>query len=109
MSDRAAIKIWVFDSMGRSLDAICRKGEGPGEIETPAGIAIGPDDRLCVRDLYFVSIFGADLTTGRISRYIDNFRGPLFADWRSSPGSGTRRQHTLATRSLRAPAASCPD
>ena len=32
VSDRAAIKIWVFDSAGRSLDAVGRKGEGPGEF-----------------------------------------------------------------------------
>ncbi len=87
VSDRAAIKIWVFDSTGRSLDAIGRKGEGPGEFESPTGIAIGPDDRLYVRDVYFVSIFGAEPTTGRLSRYIDNFRGPLYGDWRSTRAS----------------------
>ena len=60
VSDRGATKIWVFDSLGRSQRGIGRKGEGPGEFQSPTGIAIGPDGRLWVRDINRVSRFMTD-------------------------------------------------
>jgi 6-bladed beta-propeller len=37
VSDRSASKIWVFDSLGRSQRGIGRKGQGPGEFQSPTG------------------------------------------------------------------------
>ncbi|HEY5545343.1 MAG TPA: hypothetical protein VIK50_04765 [Gemmatimonadaceae bacterium] len=82
-SDFSAMKVWVFDAMGRSLPAIGRKGRGPGEFEAPTGIAVGPDGRLYVRDLVLVTRFATDPATGRLTRYEDAFRGPAMSDWRS--------------------------
>jgi streptogramin lyase len=84
VSDFSATQIWVFDAAGRSLKAIGRKGQGPGEFQAPTGIAIGPDARLYVRDAVRVSRFTADPSTGRLTRYEDGFRGPTYADWRST-------------------------
>lgn len=81
VSDRVAIKTWVFDSAGRSLDAIGRRGEGPGEFDTPAAIAIGPDFQLYVRDLRYVGVFAMDSSTGRLSRFVRRFDGSPFGDW----------------------------
>lgn len=88
VSDAADARIWIFDANGRSLRALGRKGEGPGEFQSPTGIAIGPDGRLYVRDLTHVSRFAADPATQRLTRYVDAFRGPFMSDWTS----------TLATR-----------
>jgi sugar lactone lactonase YvrE len=88
VSDFSAAKIWVFDAAGRSLPGIGRMGQGPGEFTSPTGIAIGPDNRLFVRDEARVTKFRNDPATGRLSRYESQFRGPSNSDWSS----------TLATR-----------
>ncbi len=84
VSDAAAARIWVFDRDGRSQRAIGRKGKGPGEFQSPTGIAIGPDGRLYVRNLEQVVSFAADPATGRLTRYAATFTGPLMSDWRST-------------------------
>lgn len=83
VSDASDGRIWVFDSLGRSVRAIGRKGNGPGEFQAPTGIAIGPDGQLYVRDLELVTRFGADPSTRRLTRYVDAFRGPPMSDWMS--------------------------
>jgi hypothetical protein len=94
VSDRRAVKIWVFDSAGRSLDAIGRSGQGPGEFDTPAVMAIDPDDRLYVRDMSYVSVFAMDTSTGRLSRFVRRFSGSLSGDWqRASRFSITNRMY----------------
>lgn len=80
VSDLKVIKIWVFDSAGRSVDAIGRNGQGPGEFDTPAAIAIGPDDRLYVRDVTNVSIFAMDTSTHRLSHYVGRFSASFPSD-----------------------------
>lgn len=82
-SDFAAIRIWVMARNGRSLPAIGRKGDGPGEFQAPTGLGIGPDGRLYVRDIARVQRFGPDPVTRRLSNYESGFRGPAMPDWRS--------------------------
>lgn len=87
VSDRGASKIWVFDSLGRSQRGIGRKGQGPGEFQSPTGIAIGPDGRLWVRDIARVSRFTGDRATGRLTQYEAGFAGPTMADWMNDRAS----------------------
>lgn len=83
VSDLSDARIWVFAQDGRSLRAIGRRGRGPGEFESPTGISIGPDGKLYVRDAVYVSRFGPDSETARLTRFERNFRGPPTADWES--------------------------
>ena len=87
VSDRGASKIWVFDSLGRSQRGIGRKGQGPGEFQSPTGIAVGPDGRLWVRDIERVSRFTLDRATGRLTQYEAGFAGPTMADWMNDRAS----------------------
>jgi hypothetical protein len=82
-SDGLASTVWVFDRTGRLRGSVGRKGEGPGEFDAPTGPAVGPDGRLYVRDVYRVSRFGPDSTTGFLSRFEDSFTGPVYANWAS--------------------------
>jgi hypothetical protein len=82
--DRLAGKVWVFDAQGGLRAAFGRKGEGPGEFDSPTGPGIGPDGRLYVRDVYRVSIFGPDSSTGLLTRFEDSFEGPVYPDWMST-------------------------
>jgi hypothetical protein len=83
VSDIADARVWVFGPDGRSLRSIGRKGRGPGEFESPTGVAIGPDGNLYVRDGARVSQFGIDPQTRRLTRFARSFRGPTLADWAS--------------------------
>lgn len=87
VTDAHDARVWVFDSSGRSLPAIGRKGKGPGEFESPTGAAIGPDELLYVRDVVHVSRFAYEARTGVLSRFVDSYRGPTFADWTSRQAS----------------------
>ncbi|MBX7120221.1 MAG: 6-bladed beta-propeller [Gemmatimonadaceae bacterium] len=83
VSDRGAVRVWVFDANGRSQRGIGRKGQGPGEFQSPTGVAVGPDGRLWVRDVVRVSRFAADPATGRLTRFEASFNGPAMSDWMS--------------------------
>jgi hypothetical protein len=43
-------KIKVFDDTGQFVFAFGEKGQGPGELQMPAGVFLAPDDRLAVND-----------------------------------------------------------
>ena len=86
-SDMAASKIWVFGPDGQSLPSIGRRGRGPGEFESPTGLAIAPGNFLVVRDVYNVSLFGLDRQTNRLTRFDRSFRGPPLVDWKSTRAS----------------------
>lgn len=87
VSDRAENKLWVFDARGRSVAGIGRQGQGPGEFQAPTGIAIGPDNKLYVRDQNHVTRFVADPQTGRLTRYETRYNGGAFNDWLSTLAS----------------------
>jgi hypothetical protein len=83
VSDRAENKLWVFDARGRSVRGIGRRGQGPGEFQAPTGIAIGPDNKLYVRDQNNVTRFAGDPQTRRLTRYDTRYNGGAFNDWLS--------------------------
>lgn len=83
-SDRAETKVWVFDESGNSVGSFGRKGEGPGEFQSPTGIAIGPDGMLYVRDPNRTTKFSTDNSTQLLSRYDRSFVNPIYSDWMST-------------------------
>ena len=87
VSDGEENKLWVFDARGRSVRGIGRRGQGPGEFQTPTGIAIGPDNMLYVRDQNNVTRFAVDAQTGRLTRYESRFNGGALNDWTSTLAS----------------------
>ena len=100
VSDMSEARVWVFDAQGRSVGSIGRRGRGPGEFESPTGAAIAPDGRLVIRDVIHVSRFNTDSRTGRLTRFDDSFRGPLFPNWTSTrtsiPSGADRRRNRTA-------------
>lgn len=48
--DQAAARVAVFDSLGAHLRTLGRKGGGPGELEHPWSVSIGPGDTVWVHD-----------------------------------------------------------
>lgn len=84
VSDIAANRVWVFDRRGRSVAAVGREGDGPGEFRSPTGIAIGPDGALYVRDYGRVTVFERDPAKRTLSKVARQFRGPLYPDWTST-------------------------
>lgn len=87
VSDREENKIWVFDARGRSARGIGRRGQGPGEFQAPTGIAIGPGNKLYVRDQNNVSRFVVDAQTGRLTKFETRFNGGTMSDWMSTLAS----------------------
>jgi sugar lactone lactonase YvrE len=83
VSDFEDARIWVFDSVGRSLVSFGRKGRGPGEFLSPTGLAVDAQGRLWVRDAEHVSRFVLDARSGALTAYDTRFRSPTFADWTS--------------------------
>lgn len=65
--DRGNGRVLVFDPRGRFVRQIGKKGQGPGELEAPVGMALLADGSLAVLDLAHqnVSLFGADGTLRR--------------------------------------------
>lgn len=76
-------RIVVFDSTGRHLATIGRKGEGPGEFTAPTGPIIAADGSLYVRNMSRVQHFVPDPRSGLPTRFDRHFEGPLYAPWRS--------------------------
>lgn len=48
--DNQAAEVRVFDTAGRHVETFGQRGEGPGELQDPCCLAIGPGNRLWVRD-----------------------------------------------------------
>jgi len=42
--------VHVFDSLGQLVRSLGRRGQGPGELDTPQGIAFGPDGNIYLYD-----------------------------------------------------------
>ncbi len=45
-------KLWLFGVDGKLQRAIGRSGQGAGEFDSPAGVAVGPDGDIYVADFY---------------------------------------------------------
>ncbi len=78
--------VWVLGADGRLIGAVGRRGRGPGEYETPTGVAIGPDGRLYVRDGDEVERYAPAKTATTANRLWTTdgvLRGPVLADWNS--------------------------
>ena len=95
VSDRQAVRVWVFDSTGRPQRSIGRKGQGPGEFESPTGPGVSPAGELWVRDGSSVSRFAADPVTGRLTRFATRFTGPLYGDWLSDRATRFRADGSM--------------
>ncbi len=76
-------RVVIFDSTGRHLGTIGRKGEGPGEFTAPTGPVIAADGSLYVRNMSRVQHFVKDPRSGLPTKYDRQFDGPLYAPWRS--------------------------
>lgn len=50
--DRKESMIKVFDSNGKYLRTVGKKGQGPGEVNQPVGIRITPNNELLVEDVF---------------------------------------------------------
>jgi hypothetical protein len=57
--DQMGSRVLKYDAHGRYLGRFGRKGNGPGELGSPVGLALGPGD----------SIWVADMTNGRLVIY----------------------------------------
>ncbi len=62
VADRHGAHFKVFDSSGRHLATVGRRGEGPGEFASPSGISVGPGDSVFVGDTErgLISVFSPD-------------------------------------------------
>ena len=68
--DRQAAEVRVFDSGGRYLRTIVRRGEGPGEIMDANGILLSGDTLLWIHDIRRWTIIGVDPAGEEIRRFI---------------------------------------
>ena len=69
--DRQSARIMVYDPAGRFLRQVGRKGQGPGELQVPLGMAVAPDGSIAVVDLgaQGFSTFAPDGTFQRSRRF----------------------------------------
>ena len=67
--DYQAAEVRVFDSTGRHLRTIVRRGEGPGEIREANGIFLSGDTLLWINDHNQGMIIGVDPSGEEISRF----------------------------------------
>jgi 6-bladed beta-propeller len=68
--DAQASEIRVFDEGGRYLRTIGRAGEGPGELNRPAGMAVDSRGTLWVMNWQNARYSGFDPTTGELRREV---------------------------------------
>jgi|CXWL01.1.fsa_nt_gi HAMP domain-containing protein len=76
-------RVVIFDSTGRHLATVGRKGEGPGEFTAPTGPIVAGDGTLYVRNMSRVQHFVKDPKSGLPTKFDRHFEGPLYAPWRS--------------------------
>lgn len=76
--DRGNARVVVFDTQGRFVREVGRRGDGPGEFSTPLRMAVAPDGTVIVSDAGrgAFSVFGPD---GRFLRSV-----PFEAGWVAS-------------------------
>ena len=75
--DRGNQRVLVFDRTGRFVRQIGKKGDGPGELQMPTGLALLPDGNLAVLDAAHrnLSLFARD---GRYLRSVSFAEGAGF-------------------------------
>ncbi len=82
--------VFVLDTLGKLVQRIGRRGKGPGEFESPAGLAVSPDGVLWVRDITRVQLFRPAQVGGAWQFQVaSQFAGPPFPDWTSNEPSYT--------------------
>lgn len=81
VADFSAAAIRVFSAKGEAMRSVGRKGEGPGEFNSPAGLGIGPDGMLYVRDLVRYTRFRRDPVTKRLTAYDATIPRQAMSDW----------------------------
>lgn len=80
--DRQSARVMVYDRAGRFVRQVGSKGQGPGELTMPMGMAVGPDGGVTVLDLGVpgFTIFGPDggyLRGRRLDGWMPMMMGPL--------------------------------
>ncbi len=82
VADPVQNAVFVFDSLGGLVQRFGRKGEGPGDFDTPVGLTVSPDGTLWVRDFTRVQLFSWE-RVGAFEGYrvSGQFRGPPMPDW----------------------------
>ena len=65
--DSQASEVRVFDQAGGHVRTLGRAGEGPGELNGPAGITIGPDGHLWVMNWRNSRFTAYDVETGEVA------------------------------------------
>ena len=68
--DYQATEVRVFDSGGRYLRTIVRRGEGPGEITAANGIVLSGDSLLWIHDHGKWRVVGVDLAGEQVRQFI---------------------------------------
>ncbi len=68
--DQQAAEVRVFDSDGRYLRTIVRRGEGPGEIGAANGIFLSGDTLLWINDTRQFAIIGVNADGEEVRRFI---------------------------------------
>ena len=68
--DRQGAEVRVFDSDGRYLRTIVRRGEGPGEIGAANGIFLSGDSLLWINDTRQFTIIGVNADGEEVRRFI---------------------------------------
>jgi len=86
VADRDAPMIRSFDAQGRLTASFGRRGEGPGELGMPAGIAVRPDGRVLIGDIRRLHLTeltaeGEVVRTLRVPSTVMGLNGAPGGDW----------------------------
>jgi len=95
VADLSAAVVRVYGANSQSFPTIGRKGAGPGEFTAPAGLGIGPDGMLYVRDQSRYTRFRMNVTTKRLTTYDGNIQRSAMNDWTSKVPVRFGRANTL--------------